>query len=179
MQPHHLPVGQDADDSGRQYLDRETGLHYNTFRYYDPDIGRFTQPDPIGLAGGYNLYQYAPNPITWIDPWGWACKPNHQAGKASKKYGHARQRHGSQLKKQQLMDRAKTSNDPQGHFSDNRMIEEAFDKAPKTPGIHDVKVSQISNVYYPDGTTKTTDIVRVVIYENRGPVTAYPYILGD
>ncbi|WP_367438781.1 hypothetical protein ABX014_09090 [Snodgrassella alvi] len=77
------------------------------------------------------------------------------------------------------MDRAKTSNDPQGHFSDNRMIEEAFDKAPKTPGIHDVKVSQISNVYYPDGTTKTTDIVRVVIYENRDPITAYPYILGD
>nr|WP_081299746.1 RHS repeat-associated core domain-containing protein [Gilliamella apicola] len=38
-----------------QYLDRETGLHYNTFRYYDPDIGRFTQPDPIGLAGGFNL----------------------------------------------------------------------------------------------------------------------------
>ena len=67
----------------------------------------------------------------------------------------------------------------EGHFSDNRMIEEAFDIAPKTPGIHDVKVSQISNVYYPDETTKTTDIVRVVIYEDRGPVTAYPYILGD
>ncbi|WP_218965849.1 RHS repeat-associated core domain-containing protein [Snodgrassella alvi] len=33
-----------------------TGLHYNTFRYYDPDIGRFTQPDPIGLLGGFNLY---------------------------------------------------------------------------------------------------------------------------
>ncbi|WP_102781224.1 RHS repeat-associated core domain-containing protein, partial [Providencia stuartii] len=43
-----------------QYFDRETGLHYNTFRYYDPDIGRFTQQDPIGLAGGLNLYQYAP-----------------------------------------------------------------------------------------------------------------------
>ena len=54
-------------------MDRETGLHYNTFRYYDPDIGRFTQPDPIGLAGGYNLYQYAPNGLTWIDPWGLAC----------------------------------------------------------------------------------------------------------
>ncbi|WP_180297845.1 RHS repeat-associated core domain-containing protein, partial [Snodgrassella alvi] len=54
-----------------QYLDRETGLHYNTFRYYDPDIGRFTQPDPIGLLGGFNLYQYAPNGLTWIDPWGW------------------------------------------------------------------------------------------------------------
>jgi len=54
-----------------QYLDRETGLHYNTFRFYDPDIGRFTTPDPIGLAGGINLYQYAPNPIGWVDPWGW------------------------------------------------------------------------------------------------------------
>ncbi|WP_439852263.1 RHS repeat-associated core domain-containing protein [Pseudomonas syringae] len=55
-----------------QYLDRETGLHYNTFRFYDPDIGRFTTPDPIGLAGGLNLYQYAPNPIGWVDPWGWS-----------------------------------------------------------------------------------------------------------
>lgn len=53
-----------------QYFDRETGLHYNTFRYYDPDIGRFTQPDPIGLAGGLNLYQYAPNGLGWVDPLG-------------------------------------------------------------------------------------------------------------
>ncbi|WP_374707373.1 RHS repeat-associated core domain-containing protein, partial [Pseudomonas sp. Colony2] len=30
-----------------QYLDRETGLHFNTFRFYDPDVGRFTTPDPI------------------------------------------------------------------------------------------------------------------------------------
>ncbi|MFI8557620.1 RHS repeat-associated core domain-containing protein [Pseudomonas putida] len=55
-----------------QYLDREIGLHYNLFRFYDPDIGRFTQPDPIGLAGGLNLYAYAPNPFTWLDPWGLA-----------------------------------------------------------------------------------------------------------
>ncbi|WKY28109.1 RHS repeat-associated core domain-containing protein [Pseudomonas donghuensis] len=53
-----------------QYLDRETGLHYNLFRFYDPDVGRFTQPDPIGLAGGLNLYQYAANPVGWIDPLG-------------------------------------------------------------------------------------------------------------
>ena len=53
-----------------QYLDRETGLHFNTFRFYDPDVGRFTTPDPIGLVGGINLYKYAPNPISWIDPWG-------------------------------------------------------------------------------------------------------------
>lgn len=53
-----------------QYLDRETGLHYNTFRYYAPDMGRFITPDPIGLNGGLNLYQYAPNPLSWIDPLG-------------------------------------------------------------------------------------------------------------
>ncbi|PIT58701.1 hypothetical protein BHC49_00990 [Snodgrassella alvi] len=65
----HEPIEQNLRYQG-QYLDRETGLHYNTFRYYDPDIGRFTQPDPIGLLGGLNLYQYAPNGLTWIDPWG-------------------------------------------------------------------------------------------------------------
>ena len=57
-----------------QYLDRETGLHYNLFRYYDPDCGRFTQQDPIGLAGGINLYQYAPNALGWVDPWGLSCR---------------------------------------------------------------------------------------------------------
>jgi RHS repeat-associated protein len=65
----HEPIEQNLRYQG-QYLDRETGLHYNTFRYYDPDIGRFTQPDPIGLLGGFNLYQYAPNGLTWVDPWG-------------------------------------------------------------------------------------------------------------
>ncbi|WP_200877001.1 RHS repeat-associated core domain-containing protein, partial [Taylorella equigenitalis] len=54
-----------------QYFDAESELHYNTFRYYDPEIGRFISLDPIGLLGGINLYQYAPNPVEWIDPWGW------------------------------------------------------------------------------------------------------------
>ncbi|WP_205870357.1 RHS repeat domain-containing protein, partial [Pseudomonas viridiflava] len=54
-----------------QYFDEETGLHYNTFRYYDPEVGRFITQDPIGLSGGFNLYQYTPNPISWADPWGW------------------------------------------------------------------------------------------------------------
>jgi RHS repeat-associated protein len=53
-----------------QYADDATGLHYNTFRYYDPDIGRFISQDPIGLMGGENLYAYAPNPTGWMDPSG-------------------------------------------------------------------------------------------------------------
>ena len=39
-----------------QYCDRETGLHYNFFRYYEPDAGRFVNQDPIGLSGVDNLY---------------------------------------------------------------------------------------------------------------------------
>ena len=35
-----------------QYADRETGLHYNFFRYYEPEVGRFVNQDPIGLVGG-------------------------------------------------------------------------------------------------------------------------------
>ena len=63
----HTEIQQNLRYQG-QYLDRETGLHYHTFRYDDPDTGRFTQPDPIGLDSGLNLYQYAPNALTWIDP---------------------------------------------------------------------------------------------------------------
>ncbi|WP_155651243.1 polymorphic toxin type 47 domain-containing protein, partial [Burkholderia stagnalis] len=59
-----------------QYFDRETGLHYNRYRYYDPGSGRFVSKDPIGLAGGINVYQYAPNPISWIDPLGLATVSN-------------------------------------------------------------------------------------------------------
>ena len=58
-----------------QYADENTGLHYNTFRFYDPDIGRFISQDPIGLVGGSNLYTYAPNPTGWMDPLGWLNFP--------------------------------------------------------------------------------------------------------
>jgi RHS repeat-associated protein len=57
-----------------QYFDRESGLHYNSNRYYDPQIGRFITQDPIGIFGGINFYRYAPNPVNWIDPLGLACK---------------------------------------------------------------------------------------------------------
>lgn len=54
-----------------QIADHETGLHYNRYRYFDPETGRYLTPDPIGLGGGYDLYEYGPNPVTWMDPMGW------------------------------------------------------------------------------------------------------------
>ena len=50
------------------WFDAETGLHYNRFRYYDPALGRYLQSDPIGLAGGLNLYGYSDgNPLVRVD----------------------------------------------------------------------------------------------------------------
>ena len=68
---HNAPRPQSLRFQG-QYHDSETGLHYNRFRHYDPDMGRFISQDPIGLLGGENLYQHAPNPVGWVDPLGLA-----------------------------------------------------------------------------------------------------------
>ena len=54
-----------------QIEDPETGFHYNYHRYYDPHTGRYLTPDPIGLAGGINLYAYVENnPVNETDPLG-------------------------------------------------------------------------------------------------------------
>jgi RHS repeat-associated protein len=53
-----------------QYWDEETGLHYNRYRYYDPNSGRYISKDPIELAGGVNQFAYTANPARLIDPLG-------------------------------------------------------------------------------------------------------------
>lgn len=53
-----------------QYIDEETGLAYHRFRYYDPALGRFLSPDPLGIGGGADLYGYPPDPTEWADPLG-------------------------------------------------------------------------------------------------------------
>jgi RHS repeat-associated protein len=54
-----------------QYFLMEDGLHYNWHRHYDPTIGRYIQPDPLGFIDGPSLYNYAgASPLAAVDPKG-------------------------------------------------------------------------------------------------------------
>jgi RHS repeat-associated protein len=53
-----------------QYDDQETGLHYNRFRYYDPQTNTYISQDPVGVTGGMSLYSYVLDPLKFVDPLG-------------------------------------------------------------------------------------------------------------
>ena len=64
--------------TGRQF-DQESGLYFYRNRYYEPRAGRFITRDPIGIAGGINLYGYVDNnPVNLLDPFG--LEPNNRSG---------------------------------------------------------------------------------------------------
>ena len=61
------PASLDARLPG-QWFQLEAGLHYNWHRSYDPSLGRYTQPDPLGFVDGPSQYAYGLNsPYRYVD----------------------------------------------------------------------------------------------------------------
>ena len=84
-------TGTDADGIARGKLSREDidnrigaagmwwdphlGIYHVRHRAYDPRLGRFLQPDPIGVAGGWNVFEYVGgDPANFVDPSGLASQ---------------------------------------------------------------------------------------------------------
>ncbi|MFE7601143.1 DUF6531 domain-containing protein [Streptomyces sp. NPDC057494] len=79
-----------------QYFDPETGLNYNHFRHYDPEVARYLTCDPLGLAPAANPFTYVHNPHTWTDHLGLAPEcptfpiyrtPKHKDKEYEKEHG--------------------------------------------------------------------------------------------
>lgn len=79
-QASYLPYGEVRSISGTatlnqrfpgQWFQIETGLAYNWHRHYDPSVGRYVQPDPLGMPDGPSRWVYVNNsPLMKVDPTG-------------------------------------------------------------------------------------------------------------
>ncbi|MDA3647596.1 DUF6531 domain-containing protein [Saccharopolyspora indica] len=87
-----------------QYHDAESDLHYNVYRYYDPETARYLSQDPLGLRPGPNPAAYVPSPLQAADPLGLAgsgsCRGSGSNGMRDRPGGDTDAKHvDSQQKK--------------------------------------------------------------------------------
>jgi RHS repeat-associated protein len=164
-----------------QYLDSETGLNYNLFRYFDPRAGRFITQDPIGLEGDYNLYAYAPNPLIWIDPFGW-CKSAISGEKGRTKAIQDLERNGYEVVAEELTMKVNGSRvradfvarDSQGrlHVFEVKHGAGALTKNQKAAGVYDINRPANTTQHLGGGVIKpssgTTAKLKVATGSKRG-----------
>jgi RHS repeat-associated protein len=80
---HQSAIGNRHLWQDREY-DSATGLYYFRARWYSPETGRWLSKDPIGISGGFNLYDFCGNdPVNFVDPTGLVFMPNGKLAKAA------------------------------------------------------------------------------------------------
>ncbi|WP_345942737.1 RHS repeat-associated core domain-containing protein [Streptomyces sp. SID486] len=167
-----------------QYVDPETGLHYNVFRYFDPETGSFVSADPLGLDPYPNPYAYGPNPFTWLDPLGLACKkiPTDELNwntRSRPTFGHTFSEHGAGAKNtKSLTDRARSTGNQQGQWLDNDKVLE-FLKTHHDPngGVREVELPPgMGQVIMPDGEIVEATYARLVPKPDGSYKTAFPIV---
>ena len=94
-----------------------------------------------------------------------------------KGYGHAVDDHGAKRAAEEMLDRARTTNRPQGKWLDDELIVQAELRAPATPGEHMVNMGKpVGNVYLPNGEIlRDVQIVKVIRKSDGTLKTAYPF----
>lgn len=126
-----------------QYYDQETGLHYNYFRYYDPNIGRYLTPEPLGIlglinevgildytGGDTNAYLYAlNNTLYYVDPDGEARKGKD---KGKKEYSRTDKKKGAE-NRQPSQNRERNVGHPDAE--EHSIRPKGGPRMPRIPGI--------------------------------------------
>ena len=115
-----------------QYEDKESGLYYNRFRYYDKDTGQYISPDPIGLLGGFNPYGYVHCPTGWVDPFGLEGCPIIDSGKFDYFFGRVNSNPHNKARSEQMamvMKQLGVPDNPTGH----KILSDHLVQAANTP----------------------------------------------
>jgi RHS repeat-associated protein len=133
-----------------QYFDQESGLHYNYFRDYDPETGRYVESDPIGLNGGLNTYGYVlANPLLYTDRNGLAVD-KVLGGAALGAYFCLKNKKCQELVVEQCKKvfsrKGPSPNDgnakPHGNNNHNDAIDNRIDDLKKDPSVTDIRKNQ-------------------------------------
>jgi RHS repeat-associated protein len=114
-----------------QFIDPETDLHYNHYRYYDPESARYLSQDPLGLEPAPNPAAYIQNPYAWTDPLGLApC--NLTLSNRTEAFNAARDRAGIP-RSQQPTRQWTVGDDPKQQY---RVSNYVYDESPGAHGIY-------------------------------------------